>query len=272
MPITKSAASREVDLASIRLHLLTWDGTDPPILLLHPNRTNARVWDFVVEYSTLGNRFLAPDQRGHGLSDYPPKGYRYEDYMADLLTLLDELGVQRAHVVGAATGGNIALLLASDHGSRVESLTVIDPGLSLDPAINKRVQTQIAREHTFASLDDARARMPFSERWSDEMKEHYARHSFAIAEDGSATWRYYVPGVAETEHMLETPIWDRLSVSCPTLAIRGAESEVFPLHNLEKLCELVPQIERHEIDANHRVTQDNPRALAAVLDDFIVRQ
>lgn len=249
--------------------MLDWEGAEPPVLLLHPNRTNARVWDFVVELSTLPNRFLAPDQRGHGLSDYPRSGYLYEDYIADALALLDELGLQRAHLVGAATGGNIALLLASDHGARVETLTVIDPGLSLDPAINRRVQRQIASEHAFASLDEARERMPFSERWSDEMKEHYARHSFEIEADGSATWRYYVPGVAATEHMLEAPIWDRISVSCPTLAIRGVASEVFPTHNLDRLCELVPQTERFEIDADHRVSQDNPGALAARLDEFI---
>ena len=271
MPITRAAASREVDLGSIRLHVLDWSGEEPPLLLLHPNRTNARVWDFVVEHSALPNRFIAPDQRGHGLSDYPQAGYLYEDYIADLLELLDELGVQRAHVVGAATGGNVALLLASDHGSRVESLTVIDPGLSLDPAINRRVQTQIANEHSFDSLAVARASMPFSERWSDEMKEHYVAHSFAIADDGSATWRYHVPGVAATEHMLEAPIWDRLSVTCPTLAIRGAESTVFPVHNLNKLCELIPQAERHEIDADHRVSQDNPVVLANAIDAFIER-
>ena len=263
VPITKPATSREIDLGSIRLHLLDGEGLEPPILLLHPNRTNARVWDFVVEHSTLPNRFLAPDQRGHGLSDYPGDGYLYEDYIADLLALLDELGVQHAHVVGAATGGNIALLLASDHSSRVASLSVIDPGLSLDPAINRRVQTQIANEHTFDSLKDARSRMPFSDRWSDEMKEHYARYSFAIADDGKATWRYHLPGVAATEHMLEAPIWDRLSVNCPTLAIRGGDSEVFPAHNLEKLCSLIPQAQRQEIDADHRPSdraQDVERA------------
>lgn len=272
MPIAKPAASRSADLSSIELHYLDWPGGDPPVLLLHPNRTNARVWDYVVEHSTLALRFLAPDQRGHGLSDYPETGYGYDDYIADLLALLDELGVQRAHVVGAATGGNVALLLASDHERRVESLTVIDPGLSLDPAINRSVQEQIANEHTFDSLEDARARMPFSDRWSDEMKEHYARHSFAIADDGKATWRYYVPGVAATEHMLEEPIWDRLSVSCPTLAIRGVASAVFPRHNLEKLCELIPQAQAQEIDADHRVTQDSPEALAAALDAFILAQ
>lgn len=267
--LTKIAASREADLAAIRLHYLEWDGDEPPVLLLHPNRTNARVWDFVVEYSSLPNAFLAPDQRGHGLSDYPDDGYLYEDYIADILGLLDELGLARVHLVGAATGGNIALLLASDHGGRVESLTVIDPGLSLDPSINERVQAQIRNEHQFASLAEASSRMPFSDRWSDEMKEHYASHSFAIDEDGRATWRYHVPGVAATEHMLEAPIWDRLTVSCPTLAIRGASSEVFPEHNLKRLCEAIPQAITAEIDADHRVSQDNPSALAAALDAFI---
>ena len=172
-------------------------------------------------------------------------------------------------MVGAATGGNIGLLLASDHGGRVESLTVIDPGLSLDPAINRRVQAQISHEYTFASLDEARERMPFSSRWSDEMKEHYSHHSFEIAADRSATWRYFVPGVAATEAMLEAPIWDRLTISCPTLAIRGAVSEVFPPHNLERLREIVTQAECYEIDAGHRVSQDNPDGLAARLDAFI---
>ena len=272
MPLSKPAASREADLDALRLHFLDWAGSEPPVLLLHPNRTNARVWDFVVEHSELPNRFIAPDQRGHGRSDYPESGYAYEDYIADLLALLDELGLQRVHLVGAATGGNIALLLASDHEWRVESLTVIDPGLSLDPGINRRVQEQIANEHTFDSLAQARARMPFSERWSEEMKDHYARHSFAIDAQGRASWRYFVPGVAATEHMLETPIWDRLSVSCPTLVIRGLASEVFPRHNLEKLCELVPEAESVEIDADHRVSQDSPAALAAAIDDFIQRQ
>ncbi len=267
--LAKPATSREADLSAIRLHYLDWEGRDPPVLLLHPNRTNARVWDFVVEHSTLPNRFLAPDQRGHGLSDYPEEGYLYEDYIADILALLDELGVPRVHVVGAATGGNIALLLASDHGGRVETLTVIDPGLSLDPAINRRVQTQIANEYRFDSLEEARARMPFSDRWSDEMKDHYARYSFAIDEEGRATWRYHVAGIAATEHMLEAPIWDRLSVSCPTLAIRGVASAVFPEHNVRTLCQHIPQTVAREIDADHRVSQDNPGALAQALDAFI---
>ena len=265
----RPAQSRRVPLAQLSLHCLDWPGPGVPVLLLHPNRTNARVWDFVVEHATLPNRFIAPDARGHGLTDYPAHGYGYEDYLDDLRALLDALEVPRVHVVGAATGGNLALLLASESPQRVASVTVVDPGLSLDPAISAGVRAQMLREFRFASLAEARARMPFSDRWSDAMKTHYSQHSFCDTPDGGVAWRYYPAGVVQTEHLLEAPIWDRIRVGCPTLAVRGAHSAVFPQATMERLCGLIAGARHAEIDADHRVSQDNPRALAALIDGFI---
>ena len=102
MPLAKIARSGRVQLTRLTLHHLDWPAAtaeaaaEPPIVLLHPNRTNARVWDYVVEHSTLPNRWLAPDQRGHGRSDYPESGYQLDDYVTDLVELLDALGVARA--------------------------------------------------------------------------------------------------------------------------------------------------------------------------------
>lgn len=267
----RPAQSRFVDLQALRLHLLDWpaDG-GTPVLLLHPNRTNARVWDFVVEHAALRKRFIAPDARGHGLSDYPAQGYGYAHYLDDLRALLDALQIERVHLVGAATGGNLALLLASESPQRVASLVVVDPGLSLDPAISAAVREQMVREFRFATLAEARARMPFSGRWTEAMKDHYSRHSFRPAgAGGEVEWRYHPAGVVETEHLLETPIWDRIAVRCPTLAVRGAGSAVFPRDRMAQLCALIPGARGVDIEADHRVSQDNPQALAALLDDFI---
>lgn len=267
----RPAQSHMQTLAHLRLHTLDWPGTGIPVLLLHPNRTNARVWDFVVDHSTLPNRFIAPDARGHGLSDYPAQGYGYADYLDDLRALLVALVIPRVHLVGAATGGNLALLLASESPHLVASVAVVDPGISLDPAISAAVQAQMLREFRFASLADARARMPFSEHWSEDMKTHYSQHSVcATGEAGDEVqWRYHPAGVVETEHLLETPIWDRIAVRCPTLAVRGTQSSVFPRHNMERLCQLIPGARSAEIEADHRVSQDNPRALAQLIDGFI---
>ena len=269
MAFARPARSRRLQLAALDTHFLDWPGEDPPILLLHPNRTNARVWDFVVDHSLLKHRFIAPDARGHGLTAYPGEGYGYADYLGDLRALLDALGIARVHIVGAATGGNLALLLASESPERVASLVVVDPGVSLDPQLSLKVREQMVREFRFPSMAEARARMPFSARWSEAMKDHYSRHSFRDAGNGEVEWRYFPPGVVETEHLLETPIWGRIAVRCPTLAIRGAGSEVFPLANMERLCALIPGATSAEIEADHRVSQDNPRALAALIDSFV---
>lgn len=269
MVFARPARSRRVHLASLDAHILDWPGDDLPILLLHPNRTNARVWDFVVEHSSLRNRFIAPDARGHGFSAYPARGYGYADYLDDLRALQDTLGIAKAHIVGAATGGNLALLLASESPERVASLVVVDPGVSLDPHLSLQVREQMVREFRFPSLAEARARMPFSARWSDAMKDHYSRHSLRDVGAGEVEWRYFPPGVVETEHLLETPIWQRIAVRCPTLAIRGAGSAVFPLANMQRLCKLIPGSTSAEVEADHRVSQDNPYALAALIDRFI---
>ncbi len=267
----RPAQSLRVTANRLGLHLLDWAGTSPPVVLLHPNRTNARVWDFVVEHSTLAHRFLAPDARGHGLSDYPDQGYGYDDYLDDLRACFDALDLGPVHLVGAATGGNLALLLASQDPARVLSLTVVDPGVALDPAIGHAVREQMVREFRFASLDEARARMPFSDHWSEAMKDHYSRHSFRPLADGGVEWRYFPPGVVATEAMLETPIWDRLAVRCPTLVLRGTRSAVFPRAAMDRLCAAIPGSRSAEIEADHRVSQDNPQALAALLDGFIGR-
>ncbi len=271
MSFSRPAQSRRIQTAALDTHILDWPGEDTPILLLHPNRTNARVWDFVVEHSALRNRFIAPDARGHGLSAYPQQGYGYTDYLDDLRALFDTLGIAKAHIVGAATGGNLALLLASESPERVASLVVVDPGVSLDPQLSLKVREQMVREFRFPSLAEARARMPFSARWSEAMKDHYSGHSFHEVASGAVEWRYFPPGVVETEHLLETPIWDRIMVHCPTLAIRGAGSAVFPAANMRRLCALIPGSTSAEIEADHRVSQDNPRALAALIDAFIGR-
>jgi 2-succinyl-6-hydroxy-2,4-cyclohexadiene-1-carboxylate synthase len=209
MPLTERAASRFATLPAICMHYLEWDGTEPAIVLLHPNRTNARVFDFVVEHCSLNRRFIAPDQRGHGLSDYPGQSYLYDDYLGDTEALLAALGLDSVHLVGAAPGGNLALLLASRRPALVRTLTVIDPGLSLDPALSARVREQMVKEFRFAALTEARARTPFSARWTEEMKDHFSAHSFRALDDGSVEWLYFPPGVVETEQSLETPLWDR---------------------------------------------------------------
>lgn len=269
----RPAAVEEIRLPRLRVSYLDWSGEGPPIVLMHPNRTNARVWDFVVEESTLPNRFLAPDARGHGLSDYPERGYVLQEYVLDFIEFLDALQIDQVVLVGAATGGNVALLIATQYASRIAGLVVADPGLSLDKKISSDVKDEIVKNFRFLDFETAKAAMPFSALWSDDMKDHYASHGFKHLESGEVEWRYYPAGAQYTEGLLEEDMWDDINVTCPTLMMRGSESQVFPAHNMKRLQEMIPTSEAHNIDdCDHRISQDQPALMASLIDDFVKRR
>lgn len=269
----RPAIVEEIRLPRLRVSYLDWPGDGPPVLLMHPNRTNARVWDFVVDASTLPNRFVAPDARGHGLSDYPERGYVLQEYVWDLIEFLDALQIDRIVLVGAATGGNIALLVASQYPQRIAGLVVADPGLSLDKKISGDVKEEIVKNFRFPDFETAKAAMPFSALWSDDMKDHYAEHSFKRLESGEVEWRYYPAGAQYTEGLLEEDMWDDINVSCPTLMMRGADSHVFPAHNMKRLQEMISGSEAHDIhECDHRISQDQPKHMAGLIDDFVKRR
>lgn len=263
------ARSTITDIAGSPFHVLEWPGSAPDIVLLHPNRTNARVWDFFVKACATSHRVLAPELRGHGRSSWESDDWSIDTHLADVVALLEHVVTSPPLLVGAATGGNLALLVASERPELVSGIVVIDPGLSLDRALSESVQRQINREAEFADLDEARARLPFSERWSDQMKDHFTHYSFAPTADGRVRWRYSVDAARLTEASLEHPIWDRIDVTCPALIVRGAESPAFTPDRLDQLVAHVPHARSEVIDgAGHRVPQDAPTELARLVMDF----
>ncbi|MFC5724497.1 alpha/beta fold hydrolase [Streptomyces gamaensis] len=73
-----------------------------------------------------GHHVVMYDQRGHGRSERPPTGYRLEDFGADLLSLLDTLGLDRPVLVGNCFGAAVVLDLAVHHPGRLAGLALIE--------------------------------------------------------------------------------------------------------------------------------------------------
>jgi pimeloyl-ACP methyl ester carboxylesterase len=75
-------------------------------------------------------RITTYDLRGHGYSDVPPTGYTTADHASDLRQLLDNLGIQRAHVMGHSFGADIALHFTILFPERVDRLVLVEPALA----------------------------------------------------------------------------------------------------------------------------------------------
>jgi pimeloyl-ACP methyl ester carboxylesterase len=102
-------------------------GSGPDLVLIHGLGGNLSYWELrIVPALSRSFRVLTFDLRGHGQSDVPAAGYRSSDMAADLLGLLDHLGIQDPHFVGHSIGGLVGLHLGALHPNRAASLTISD--------------------------------------------------------------------------------------------------------------------------------------------------
>lgn len=98
----------------------------PAVVLGHGAGGNHAIWFQQVAVFARDYRVVTWDQRGFGLSTNNQGLANPRTAAADLLAVLDHLGIERAHVVGQSMGGWAAMGLALEHGDRVRSLVLAD--------------------------------------------------------------------------------------------------------------------------------------------------
>lgn len=118
-----------VDVNGVRLHYEEC-GAGIPLVLCHEFATDHRAWEAQIRHFGQRYRVIAYNYRGYPPSSVPTHeaAYQHRLFVADLAGLLDRLGIDRAHVAGLATGGNLALNFAIEHPDRVIGLVVAGAG------------------------------------------------------------------------------------------------------------------------------------------------
>ena len=114
-------------------------GHGVPVVFVHGNPCDHRIWEGQREAVAERYRFIAPTQRYFGTGPWPDDGARFSmaTHADDLAAFIGQLGGGPVHVVGWSYGGAIAIVLAVHHPEWVKSLFVFEPGLATfvtDPA------------------------------------------------------------------------------------------------------------------------------------------
>ncbi|OBG41569.1 alpha/beta fold hydrolase [Mycobacterium sp. E3198] len=129
--ITTQLTERTVTVAGKPIFVAE-TGTGPPVVMLHgggPGASGVSNYSRNIDALATHFRVIVPDMPGYGRS---AKGVDHDDpfgYLADMIRgLLDELGIDTAHVVGNSYGGSAALRLALDTPHRVGKLVLMGPG------------------------------------------------------------------------------------------------------------------------------------------------
>jgi pimeloyl-ACP methyl ester carboxylesterase len=116
-----------VDAAGLRTHVAE-AGEGEPIVLLHGWPQHWYTWRHVIPKLAGRYRVICPDLRGHGWTDAPRDGYEKEQFAADVLQLLDALGLEQVRLVGHDWGGFSGFLLCLRAPERVERYVALNTG------------------------------------------------------------------------------------------------------------------------------------------------
>jgi 3-oxoadipate enol-lactonase len=252
---------------------LAWErhGSGPPLLLIHGLGYARWGWEPVLP--GLAERFdiVLFDNRGIGESDAPPGPYSVVEMAADAVQVLDEAGIERAHVVGTSLGGMIAQELALTHAERVDRLVLActTPG---GPKAHPMPQVTVALMAEAATLEPAvalrrfveNALAPASVAAHPELVDRIMAHRLATAQQPAA-W------AAQASAGATFDAYDRLgALAAPTLVQHGGEDVVVDPQNADLLVELLPdaRIERFP-GTGHLFFWEEPERFVASVSAFL---
>lgn len=162
-------------------HELAGSGT--PVTLIHGVGTWSDDWLGVIEH--FGERFrtLRYDLRSHGRSGKPPGDYTADDFVGDLVCLLDHVGIGKTHLAGFSLGGLIAQAFALTHPDRVDRLALISTVAGRTPEERERVKARLdfIRSEPPVSYFDASASRWFTDTFRAEHPDLLADKKQVIA-------------------------------------------------------------------------------------------
>ena len=205
-------------------------------------------------------RVVAIDHRGNGASDDPPGPCTMMTFVEDALAVLDELGVDRAHVYGQSFGGTVAQEMGLTHPDRVRTLVLAG--------------THTGRAHAIAVADRT---VPKGEPWRALYAPSFPEaHPDVVAEDrrSAAAQPAHERGQrGQWEAMQQWDAFDRLpQIAVPTLVLHGTEDEVIAPGNAELLARRIPGAELRLLEgAGHVFWSEQPELADRLILDFIER-
>jgi len=126
-PHVAGVEHRFVDAGGLRMHVAeAGDPSAPAVILLHGWPQHWYLWRHLIGPLAENHRVICPDLRGLGWTEAPARGYEKEQLAADVLALMDALGLERVRLVGHDWGGWVAYILCMRQPQRFERLVALN--------------------------------------------------------------------------------------------------------------------------------------------------
>ena len=256
------------------LSFIDWGNLkSPTIVLMHGLQDCARSWDTFAASLAGEYRVIALDSRGHGDSGRPlDRAYGFEEYVSDIGALLDRLHLNDPILVGHSAGGRYVYTYAARNPHKVRALVVVDidpdsTNVSSASMFDRYLSESDEWPSIAAVVERLRLRQPQS---SDLMLLSQAKVMTKPVRDGSST-RIWKRDRSLLECYQRPDLWDVWkSIRCPTVVIRGRQSDLLTHHIAVKMRESLPGSLLAELEGGgHWLYQEHPGAFESAVRWFV---
>jgi pimeloyl-ACP methyl ester carboxylesterase len=261
----------------LKLHYLDWGSPEnPPMVLLHGLRGHAHAWDDFSAALCADYHVLALDQRGRGESEWAQDGvYTTAAYVADVCDFSAALHLDSFILIGHSMGGRNSIVFSARYPHKVQKLVVVDIGPTTNPRGGARIRQEIiAVPEEFESFEAVVAYMSQQNRFAaPDVLRRRLQYATKPLPSGNIGWRYDLAIRQQWRQGLSTPedLWPAWrSLACPTLVVRGADSDILSPAGTQQMLAAQPHAREVEIPrAGHMVFEDNPDAFLAAVRAFL---
>lgn len=248
-------------------------GEGETLLFLNGGMMTYHSWAPVTAAFRERYRILGCDFRGQLLSPGDPPR-TFEEHAADIIRLLDGLGIDRVHVIGASFGGEVGVLLAALFPGRVRSLIAVTAGDRSTPLLkegSRRIR-EICRAAVEGGdgglLHDLLVQEAFSEEWAQAHRDELEARRAQVAALPVA-WFEGVAGLVDClEEFDFRPHLGR--IACPTLVVIAGRDRIIEQARSRALAEGIARSKVLLFElSGHALVAEDPRGLARACREFL---
>ncbi len=255
-------------------HVLTHriDGEGEPVLLLNGGFMTIASWGTIAQPLAERYRVVRCDFRGQLLSPGAPHA-DLSGHVADVVALLDALGLTRTHVIGTSFGAEVGLLLAALHPARVASLVAATATDVATPAL--RDGNRLGREYRRAAAGGDRGRLIRELERMTYSPGYVAAHRRELAERAEliahlpAWWFSAAAGLLAALEKLDLRSYLG-AITCPVLVVAAGEDGIMPLARSHALASAIPGARVEVVEGSgHALVVEKPEEFTEICLRFL---